>query len=195
MQLKQQHDHLFKIIIIGDSTVGKTCILARFSDDFYTESALTTIGIDFKTRTLLINNKIIKLQIWDTAGQERFRTITTTYYRGSNAIFLVYDITSKDSFDNIITWLTECNRHASTNVTKMLLGNKCDAESQRQITYEQGKNLADKNNIEFMETSAKENTNIQEAFMRMADLLMFNCIPIKPKFNIVPPSRQYKSYC
>jgi len=162
------YDYLFKLLLIGDSGVGKTCVLFRFSDDAFNSTFISTIGIDFKIRTIELDDKKIKLQIWDTAGQERFRTITTAYYRGAMGILLLYDITNEKSFDNIKTWIHNIEQHASEDVEKMILGNKCDMEEKRVISMEQGQKLAAEHDVAFMETSAKSNINVEEAFTQIA---------------------------
>merc|ERR1712099_175272 len=121
-----EYDYLFKLLLIGDSGVGKSCLLLRFADDKWTDSYISTIGVDFKIRTIELDGKTIKLQIWDTAGQERFRTISSTYYRGAHGIIVVYDITNLDSFNNVRRWLTEIDKYARENVNKLLVGNKAD---------------------------------------------------------------------
>ncbi|CAO3623347.1 unnamed protein product [Mucor hiemalis] len=148
--------------------VGKSCLLLRFSDDSFTPSFITTIGIDFKIRTIELDGKRIKLQIWDTAGQERFRTITTAYYRGAMGILLVYDVTDEESFSNVRNWFSNIEQHASEGVNKILIGNKCDVEDKRAISKEQGETLANELNIRFMETSAKANIGVEEAFFDLA---------------------------
>ncbi|XP_064595726.1 ras-related protein Rab-8A-like [Liolophura sinensis] len=157
-------DYLIKLLLIGDSGVGKTCILCRFADDSYNSTYITTIGIDFKVKTIELDGKRIKLQIWDTAGQERFRTITTAYYRGAMGILLVYDITSEKSFDDIKEWMANIEEHAADGVEKMILGNKCDMDEKRKIARERGTRLAINYGVKFTETSAKNNVNIDEAF-------------------------------
>ena len=116
-----------KLLMIGDSGVGKTCLLLRYANDSFSPTFITTIGIDFKIKTVPIDNHVVKLQIWDTAGQERFRTITTSYFRGAQGILLVYDVTDRGSFENISNWVGQIEQHADINVTKVLVGNKCDA--------------------------------------------------------------------
>merc|ERR1711935_852765 len=143
------YDYLFKLLLIGDSGVGKTCVLFRFSDDAFNSTFISTIGIDFKIRTIELDEKKIKLQIWDTAGQERFRTITTAYYRGAMGILLVYDITNEKSFDNIKNWIRNIEQHASDSVQKILIGNKCDMSDDRIITKDRGQELADEYGIKF----------------------------------------------
>uniref|UniRef100_A0A8C3NM02 small monomeric GTPase n=1 Tax=Geospiza parvula TaxID=87175 RepID=A0A8C3NM02_GEOPR len=159
--MAKTYDYLFKLLLIGDSGVGKTCALFRFSEDAFNATFISTIGIDFKIRTIELDGKRIKLQIWDTAGQERFRTITTAYYRGAMGIMLVYDITNEKSFENIRNWVRNIEEHASPDVEKMILGNKCDANDKRQVSREQGEKLAASFGIKFMETSAKANINIE----------------------------------
>lgn len=166
--MAKTYDYLFKLLLIGDSGVGKTCILFRFSEDAFNTSFISTIGIDFKIRTIELEDKKIKLQIWDTAGQERFRTITTAYYRGAMGIMLVYDVTNEKSFDNIKNWIRNIEEHANTDVEKMILGNKCDIVDRRQVPKERGDQLAIEYNIKFMETSAKSSYNIEDAFINLA---------------------------
>ena len=163
------YDYLFKLLLIGDSGVGKSCLLLRFADDTYTESYISTIGVDFKIRTIDLDGKQIKLQIWDTAGQERFRTITSSYYRGAHGIIIVYDVTDDESFNNVKQWLHEIARYANEDVNKLLVGNKSDLANKRAVTTEQGKELAETNSIAFLETSAKRSTNVEQAFTTMAE--------------------------
>eukprot|EP00042_Codosiga_hollandica_P032604 m.209947 g.209947 ORF g.209947 m.209947 type:complete len:204 (-) comp53954_c0_seq5:369-980(-) len=188
------YDYLFKLLLIGDSAVGKTCILFRFSDDSFNTTFIATIGIDFKIRTIEIDGKKIKLQIWDTAGQERFRTITTAYYRGAMGIMLVYDITNEKSFENIKTWMRNIEQHATDDVVKMILANKCDMEEKRVVTQEQGRKLASEFGVRFYETSAKENINIEEAFMQMARAIKQKDVPepVKPTDPIIVPDQHDK---
>jgi Ras-related protein Rab-8A len=162
------YDYLIKLLLIGDSGVGKSCLLLRFSDDSFTPTFITTIGIDFKIRTIELDGKRIKLQIWDTAGQERFRTITTAYYRGAMGILLVYDITDAKTFENIRVWIKNIQEHASEGVNKILIGNKCDMEDKRAVTKDRGTELAKEYGIKFLETSAKTNQNVDNAFIDLA---------------------------
>lgn len=163
-----EYDYLFKLLLIGDSGVGKSCLLLRFADHTYTESYISTIGVDFKIRTIELDGKTIKLQIWDTAGQERFRTITSSYYRGAHGIIVVYDVTDLESFNNVKQWLNEIERYACENVNKLLVGNKSDLVSKKVVEYETAKEFADKLEIPFLETSAKAATNVEKAFLTMA---------------------------
>lgn len=169
MSLQNDYDYLFKLLLIGNSAVGKSSLLLRFSDNIFNESFLPTIGVDFKIRTFELSSKTVKLQIWDTAGQERFKTITSSYYKGAHGIILTYDITDKQSFKDIENWLTEVEKFANENVIKLLVGNKCDLESQRQVTFDEGKEYADSLGIQFLETSAKNNANVEKAFFTLAN--------------------------
>ncbi|KAL5167268.1 Ras-related protein RABD2a [Glycine soja] len=184
-------DYLFKLLLIGDSGVGKSCLLLRFADDSYIESYISTIGVDFKIRTVEQDGKTIKLQIWDTAGQERFRTITSSYYRGAHGIIIVYDVTDEESFNNVKQWLSEIDRYASDNVNKLLVGNKCDLEANRAVSYETAKAFADEIGIPFMETSAKDATNVEQAFMAMAASIK-DRMASQPANNARPPTVQIR---
>jgi small GTP-binding protein len=166
--MSTEYDYLFKLLLIGDSGVGKSCLLLRFADDTYTESYISTIGVDFKIRTIELDGKTIKLQIWDTAGQERFRTITSSYYRGAHGIIIVYDVTDQGTFNNVKTWLNEIDRYASENVNKLLVGNKCDLTNKKVVDFKTAKEFADQLSVPFLETSAKNSTNVEQAFMTMA---------------------------
>ncbi|PNF26862.1 Ras-related protein Rab-1A [Cryptotermes secundus] len=159
------------------------CVFGEARDDTYTESYISTIGVDFpciiyvgcdceslfqKIRTIDLDGKTIKLQIWDTAGQERFRTITSSYYRGAHGIIVVYDCTDEESFINVKQWLEEIDRYACDNVNKLLVGNKCDLTTKKVVDYTTAKEYADQLGIPFLETSAKNATNVEQAFMTMA---------------------------
>lgn len=162
------HTHTHTILhMMG--TNNNICII---QDDAFTESYISTIGVDFRFRTVKIGKKTIKLQIWDTAGQERFRTITSAYYRGADGIIMVYDTTSSDSFDHVNDWLKEVNRYASEGTCKLLVGNKSDREADRAVTAEQAKEFADDLGVAFLETSAKTAKNVEEAFLTMAGELI-----------------------
>ncbi|XP_013597716.1 PREDICTED: ras-related protein RABD2b-like isoform X1 [Brassica oleracea var. oleracea] len=195
--MNPEYDYLFKLLLIGDSGVGKSCLLLRVAvsislslslslysvqcscccsfevvlllvqDDSYLDSYISTIGVDFKIRTVEQDGKTIKLQIWDTAGQERFRTITSSYYRGAHGIIVTYDVTDQESFNNVKQWLNEIDRYASESVNKLLVGNKNDLTSQKVVSTETAQAFADELGIPFLETSAKNATNVEEAFMAM----------------------------
>mmetsp|Transcript_12209 Transcript_12209/g.18195 ORF Transcript_12209/g.18195 Transcript_12209/m.18195 type:complete len:222 (+) Transcript_12209:64-729(+) len=163
-----QYDYLMKLLVIGDSGVGKSSLLLRFAEGTFTSSFITTIGIDFKIRIIEIDGKRIKLQIWDTAGQERFRTITTAYYRGAMGIILMYDISEEATFGNVRNWMKNIKEHAAADVNKILIGNKADLVNDRAVDKERGQQLANEYEIEFLETSAKTDFQVEEAFIRIA---------------------------
>eukprot|EP00252_Welwitschia_mirabilis_P001872 TRINITY_DN1183_c0_g3_i1.p1 TRINITY_DN1183_c0_g3~~TRINITY_DN1183_c0_g3_i1.p1 ORF type:complete len:204 (+),score=48.02 TRINITY_DN1183_c0_g3_i1:292-903(+) len=185
--MNAEYDYLFKILLIGDSGVGKSCLLLRFADDSYLESYISTIGVDFKIRTVELDGKTVKLQIWDTAGQERFRTITSAYYRGAHGIIVVYDVTDKESFNNVKQWLNEIDRYASDNVNKLLVGNKNDLTANKVVDYGTAKAFADEIGIPFLETSAKNAINVEEAFMTMAAEIK-NRVSSQPAINSQRPT-------
>ncbi|RVX23397.1 hypothetical protein VitviT2T_010696 [Vitis vinifera] len=161
----QKIDYVFKVVLIGDSAVGKSQILARFARNEFSLDSKATIGVEFQTRTLVIQHKSVKAQIWDTAGQERYRAVTSAYYRGAVGAMLVYDITKRQSFDHIPRWLEELRGHADKNIVIILIGNKTDLEEQRAVPTEDAKEFAEKEGLFFLETSALEATNVENAFL------------------------------
>ncbi|XP_044755276.1 ras-related protein Rab-3 isoform X2 [Coccinella septempunctata] len=167
----QNFDYMFKLLIIGNSSVGKTSFLFRYADDSFTSAFVSTVGIDFKVKTVYRHEKRVKLQIWDTAGQERYRTITTAYYRGAMGFILMYDITNEESFNSVQDWVTQIKTYSWDNAQVILVGNKCDMEDERVISFERGKQLADQLGVEFFETSAKENVNVKAVFERLVDII------------------------
>ena len=169
---EKEYTHLFKILLIGNSSVGKSSLLLRFVDDAWSDIFVPTIGVDFKVRTLKINNSLIKFQIWDTAGQERFKNITANYYRGAHGILVLYDITDVDSFKNLNNWLMEIEKNAKSNVVKVLIGNKSDLSSLRKVSVEEGEEFAEENGMKFIETSAKNRDNVLEAFEELGREIM-----------------------
>jgi len=162
------YDMQIKLLMIGDSGVGKTCLLLRYANDSFSPTFITTIGIDFKIKNIQLDGKRIKLQIWDTAGQERFRTITTSYFRGAQGILLVYDVTDRQSFTSIRNWVAQIQMHADVNVNKILIGNKCDMQDQRVVSTAEGDTLAKEYNIHFYETSAKQDISVDKSFVKIA---------------------------
>ena len=169
-----QHDYVFKYIIIGDSGVGKSCLLLQFTDKRFEPLHDLTIGVEFGARMVPIDGKNVKLQIWDTAGQESFRSITRSYYRGACGALLVYDVTRRETFSHLQTWLEDAKANSNTAISIMLIGNKCDLESKRQVSKEEGEKFAEENGLVFMETSAKTAMNVDEAFLRTANMIYQN---------------------
>ena len=166
------YEFIFKVLLLGNSNVGKSSLFLRFVDDIWNDTFVPTIGVDFKIKTFDIDDKRIKMQIWDTAGQERFKNIIASYYRGAHGILLIYDVTDKDSFKNLSNWLIEIEKNSSKNVLKVLIGNKTDLEEKRVISYNQAKEFADSYGLKYIETSAKKNLNVNEAFATLGRELM-----------------------
>ncbi|KAK9497662.1 hypothetical protein O3M35_004349 [Rhynocoris fuscipes] len=166
----ENFDFLFKIVLIGDCGTGKTSVVQRFKTGNFIERHGNTIGVDFSMKTLVIDNKKIKLQIWDTAGQERFRTITQSYYRSANGVIIVYDITKRSSFVNLQRWIEEVRRYTASNVLLILIGNKCDLEALREVEVSEVATVCEciPEIIYSMEVSAKDNTNVDQAFILLA---------------------------
>ena len=166
--------YLFKYIIIGDTGVGKSCLLLQFTDKRFRQQHDLTIGVEFGARTVQIHNKNIKLQIWDTAGQESFKSITRSYYRGAAGALLVYDITRRDTFNHLTRWLEEVRQNGNPDMTIMLIGNKCDLDARRQVSFEEGERFAKENGLIFTETSAKTAFNVEEAFLQTSQMIYEN---------------------
>ncbi|XP_058747039.1 ras-related protein Rab-2-B-like [Vicia villosa] len=160
--------YLFKFIIIGDTGVGKSCLQLQFTDNRFQPVHDVTIGVEFGLRMITIDSKPIKLQIGDTAGQEMFRSITRSYYRGAAGALLVYDITRRETFDHLATWLEDARQHASSSMIIMLIGNKSDLSKKRVVSTEEGEKFAKENGLIFMEVSAKSAKNVEEAFVKTA---------------------------
>lgn len=160
----EDYDYLFKVVLIGDSGVGKTNLLSRFSKNEFNLESKSTIGVEFATRSIRVDDKIVKAQIWDTAGQERYRAITSAYYRGAVGALLVYDITRHITFESIQRWLKELRDHTEPNIVIMLVGNKADLRHLRSVSADDAKAYAEKENMIFMETSALESINVENSF-------------------------------
>ena len=167
--MADDYDYLYKIVLLGDSGVGKSNILSRFTRDEFELDTKTTIGVEFATKSVRMQGKTIKAQVWDTAGQDRYRAIATAYYRGAVGAFLVYDITNPDTLQNINKWLKELEDHSDKNVVAMLIGNKCDLNHLRATTTEEGVAFSQQRKIAFLETSALDGTNVQEAFDKILE--------------------------
>ncbi|CAJ1394935.1 unnamed protein product [Effrenium voratum] len=162
------YHRLIRMLLIGDSGVGKSCLMLRFADDTYNDDYMCTIGVDFRIRTMLIDGKTVKAQIWDTAGQERFRTIAASYYRNAHGIIVAFDLTDRESFRNVRQWLQEIEKYAPAGVNKMLVGTKKDLVSKRVVCEEEARELAEELQLRYLETSAKNCHNVDEAFHAMA---------------------------
>ncbi|KAJ8903984.1 hypothetical protein NDN08_000514 [Rhodosorus marinus] len=162
-----EYDYLFKVVLIGDSGVGKSNLLSRFTRNEFSLESKTTIGVEFATRSIVTEGKTIKAQIWDTAGQERYRAITSAYYRGAVGALILYDIAKKMTFENVERWLKELRDHADRNIVIMLVGNKCDLKHIRAVSEEEGTSFSERNKLSFIETSALEATNVEDAFSRI----------------------------
>jgi len=162
------YKHLFKYIIVGDTAVGKSCLLLQFTDKRFQPVHDLTIGVEFGSRTITIDGNQIKLQIWDTAGQEKFRSITRSYYRGGAGALLVYDITRRETFEHLTMWLEDCRKYSNQNIVIMLIGNKCDLENKRAVSKEEGEAFAKQHGVTFLETSAKTAENVEQAFLDTA---------------------------
>lgn len=170
--MAKQYDVLFRLLMLGDSGVGKTCMLRRFTESEFDPSHISTIGVDFKMKTLEIDGIKVRLQIWDTAGQERYQTITKQYYRRAQGIVFVYDITNQPSFQHLAKWASDVDEFAPDMVQRILVGNKSDEEQRRQVSKNQGSKLAETYGMEFFETSASTSANISECFTRVAELVL-----------------------
>lgn len=166
------YNFLFRYIIVGDMAVGKSCILLQFTDNKFRHQHELTIGVEFGAKTVDIDNKLIKIQIWDTAGQEAFQAITRTYYKGAVGALLVYDITRKETFLHAVKWLEEVRNNSSKNIVVILVGNKKDLESKRQVSYEEGEQFAKENGLMFLEVSAKTALNVEDAFLQSANQIL-----------------------
>ena len=166
-------DYLFKYIIIGDAAVGKSNLLLRYTHGQFKPEYQLTIGVEFGAKNITISNKTYRIQIWDTAGQENFRSITRAYYKNSACALVVYDITNRESFDNVSTWIEDCRNQSPQTIFMVLVGNKTDLEleNKRAVSFEEGQELAEKNKMMFFETSAKSGKNVDDIFYRSAETI------------------------
>jgi len=163
--MSEKKSSVYKILLLGDSSVGKTCLLMRYTDGTFQEEHLTTIGLDYRVKMVEMDDgSVIKVQFWDTAGQDRYRTITANYYKGANGIILVYDVTNQKTFKNIKAWVEQIKEEVGQKITLMLIGNKIDKEENRTVSKEEGEKLAEELQLAYRETSAKTGKNINEAF-------------------------------
>ena len=168
----EELDFIFKVVFLGDSSVGKSNIISKYKLNEFNRNSKSTVGVEFYSKIITQNNKNIKIQIWDTAGQERFKSITKSYYKGAKGAIIVYDITRRATFENVQEWFKDTKTMGdNTHLVLMLVGNKCDLVNERQVSTEEGKKEAEMNGMAFMETSALDGTNITEAFELMAKLI------------------------
>lgn len=186
----------FKLVLLGDSAVGKSCLVVRFVRDEFFEFQEPTIGAAFLTQTVALDDATVKFEIWDTAGQERYRSLAPMYYRGAAAAIVVYDITKKDSFNGAKSWVKELQRRGDPNVVIALAGNKADMENKRKVQYEEAQQYAKENDIIHMETSAKTATNVKQLFVAIAEKLpKSQAAPERESFPIMPPKANKKACC
>ena len=195
-------DIVYKVLLLGDSTVGKTCFLLRYCDKTFQDAHLSTIGLDYRVKTMTLkNNKNIKLQIWDTAGQDRFRAITKNYYKGANGIILIYDVTNLQTYENVKNWITQIREETNPNVVIYLAGNKIDIpEEERVVKTEEGKEIADEYKLQFKETSAKDGINVNEVFQELVEKIdevnsKLEVSKPEPKNILYSPGKKKKSSC
>ena len=175
---------LYKILVIGDTSVGKTCFIMRYADNIFQESHLSTIGMDYKLKNInLENGKLVKLQIWDTAGQEKYHSITKTFYKGANGIILIYSVIDKKSLENVKKWMESIKTNVVEDVAIILVGNKKDDEENRVVSYEQGEDMAENYKLQFFECSAKTGENIDDAFDALVKKILENCQMARGKGN------------
>ncbi|KAF6017176.1 hypothetical protein EB796_024506 [Bugula neritina] len=201
LKTSTEYDYIFKLILVGDKAVGKSSLTLRFADDTYSERHVTTIGIDMKIRTIELHGKTIKLNIWDTSGEEKFRSITRNYYRGAHGIIVVYDVTDETTFRSVPQWLQDVDKFANSNVDKLIIGNKADMTNEQVVDTRMAQDYAEQLNIPFLETSAKQSTNVDQAFFTLADNVLSKRDPLfhdntPPPFSLSESSPiEQQSYC
>ena len=181
--IEQDFDEKIKLMILGDSSVGKSSILRKYCKNEFLDKYITTIGIDFQIKYLTINNKKIKLQVWDTAGQERYRVVTKNYFNTSDGFIIIYDITNRETFTNINNWIEQITTIVGNNVKCVIFGNKNDLNNKRKVETDEGKELAEKFNFKFFETSAKEGNNIEEGFKSITMDILDDISSVKERRN------------
>jgi Ras-related protein Rab-4B len=164
--MSETYDFLFKYLVIGSAGTGKSCILHQFIENKFKADSTHTIGVEFGSKLVNVGGKVVKLQIWDTAGQERFRSVTRSYYRGAAGALLVYDITSRETFNALTNWLVDARSLASPNIVIILVGNKKDLDAEREVTFLEASRFAQENDLMFLETSALNGENVEEAFLK-----------------------------
>ena len=192
----EEEPPLYKILLLGDSTVGKTCFLLRYTDDTFLDLHMATIGLDYRLKTMILDDhKIVKVQLWDTAGQDKFRAITRNYYKGARGIILIYDVTNTKSYENIKKWINEIKEEIFENVTIILIGNKIDNEAERKISKEQGEKLANDFHVQFFETSAKTGEGINESVFYLVQKIVETDPEIKKRGKNLKIRNKKKKCC
>ena len=192
----EKKEFLYKILLLGDSSVGKTCFLMRYTDNTFQEIHMSTIGLDYKLKNVQLDDgKMVKIQIWDTAGQDRFRSITKNYYKGAHGIILIYDITNKRSFDNVRNWINQIKEEVSDKVSIVLVGNKVDDEQHRIVKTEDGEKIAKEFGLLFFECSAKSGINIDSTFNELVKKTVENYSKIKDKGEKLNNKKNGKKGC
>ena len=187
---------LYKILLLGDATVGKTCFLLRYTDDTFLDLHMATIGLDYRLKTMILeNHKIVKVQLWDTAGQDKFRAITRNYYKGARGIILIYDVTNIKSYENIKKWINEIKEEISEKVSIVLIANKIDNEPERKISREQGEKLAKDNDVTFFEASAKTGEGVNESVFYLVQKIVETDPEIKNKGKNLKIRNKKKKFC
>ncbi|XP_046670902.1 ras-related protein Rab-4B isoform X1 [Homalodisca vitripennis] len=170
--MSETYDYLFKFLVIGSAGTGKSCILHQFIENKFKSDSSHTIGVEFGSKIVNVAGKSVKLQIWDTAGQERFRSVTRSYYRGAAGALLVFDITNRESFNNLAEWLQDARMLASPDIIILLIGNKKDLEAEREVTFLQASQFAQENHLMYLEASAKSGENVEEAFLKCCKTIL-----------------------
>ncbi|ESN93845.1 hypothetical protein HELRODRAFT_186059 [Helobdella robusta] len=170
--MTETYDYLFKFLVIGSAGTGKSCLLHQFIENKFRQDSSHTIGVEFGSKVVSVGGKFVKLQIWDTAGQERFRSVTRSYYRGAAGALLVYDISSRETFNSLVNWLSDARTLASPNIVIILVGNKKDLEAEREVTFLEASRFAQENDLMFLETSAMTSENVEETFLKCARSLL-----------------------
>jgi small GTP-binding protein len=193
---KENTEITYKVLLLGDSSVGKTCFLKRYIDNTFQDAYLSTIGFDFKFKNVTLKDgKKVKVQLWDTAGQERFRTIAKSYYKGAHGIVLIYDVTSKRTYENIRKWLNQIKEEASNRISIILVANKIDCEGEREVSKEEGENLATTSGLTLFEASAKDSINVNESFQYLIERISEKYANINSNTTKLNNSKNEKKGC
>lgn len=204
--MDDQYDKLFKIVLIGESGVGKTNLISRFVEDQFSLESRSTIGVEFSNKTIFLENTTIKVQLWDTAGQERFRAITVAYYRGAHGAIVVFDCTKRQTFERLDQWISDLRLYSSESVSIVIVGNKSDLSHLRAVSTEEAQEYAQRNGCLFMETSALDNIGVDQAFGLLVEHIYKHSEPLEVRdenvvdesfkiYPIIPEEKKKKSCC